>query len=225
MSTTTRLGMYKPVVSDLANPVTAITQQMQIIDAFVGIGIFTSSTRPVAPYTGYPIFETDTGLIKKWNGSTWVTAAQTVPTTALGEVAFVSSTSDGSSTSGNGTEVGPYLTATFYGEVGKGYLIRAYFNIGRNSATEVYAKSRLRIANGTSVAKTDTLLCDIPTVIDDKILGIPADFKIMTYYKPSTSGTYAVGLFLSRYSSSGIDTFFKGSSFNVLSVEDTGTAI
>lgn len=34
-------------------------------------GVCTSTTRPTAPYTGQLIFETDTFVLKYWNGSTW----------------------------------------------------------------------------------------------------------------------------------------------------------
>lgn len=34
-------------------------------------GVCTSTTRPTAPYQGQVIYETDTGLLRVWNGSTW----------------------------------------------------------------------------------------------------------------------------------------------------------
>jgi hypothetical protein len=36
-------------------------------------GVCTSTTRPSSPYDGQVIYETDTDLVKAWNGSTWVT--------------------------------------------------------------------------------------------------------------------------------------------------------
>jgi hypothetical protein len=38
-------------------------------------GVCTSSTRPSVPYEGQLIYETDTDLLKSWNGSSWVTMA------------------------------------------------------------------------------------------------------------------------------------------------------
>ena len=35
-------------------------------------GVCTSSTRPTVPYTGQLIYETDTGKVASWNGSSWV---------------------------------------------------------------------------------------------------------------------------------------------------------
>ena len=34
-------------------------------------GVCTSETRPTTPYTGQLIYETDTGLLRVWNGSAW----------------------------------------------------------------------------------------------------------------------------------------------------------
>ena len=35
-------------------------------------GVCTSSTRPTVPYTGQLVYETDTGKVASWNGSSWV---------------------------------------------------------------------------------------------------------------------------------------------------------
>jgi hypothetical protein len=40
-------------------------------------GVCTSSTRPAVPYEGQTIYETDTDLVRSWNGSSWVTIGPT----------------------------------------------------------------------------------------------------------------------------------------------------
>lgn len=44
-------------------------------------GVCTSSTRPTAPYTGMIIYETDTGYLRTWNGSSWDYLSQSQNTT------------------------------------------------------------------------------------------------------------------------------------------------
>lgn len=40
-------------------------------------GVCTSTTRPASPFEGQTIYETDTDLIRSWNGSSWVRMAPT----------------------------------------------------------------------------------------------------------------------------------------------------
>ena len=47
----------------------------------------TSSTHPANPWTGMPIYETDTGLNAYWNGSAWVYPPQLVAEVVLGSAA------------------------------------------------------------------------------------------------------------------------------------------
>lgn len=59
---TTRLGLYKSKSdgSELVSYTTDIGQNLDKLDAAVGFASCTSSTRPSSPYSGKPIFETDT---------------------------------------------------------------------------------------------------------------------------------------------------------------------
>jgi len=43
-------------------------------------GVCTSATRPATPYEGQMIYETDTDLVRVWNGSAWKNVAATAPT-------------------------------------------------------------------------------------------------------------------------------------------------
>lgn len=70
-------------------------------------GICTSTTRPVTPFTGMIIYETDTLLAKVWTGSAWVDypagKANTASPTFTGTVVLPSTTSIGTVSS---TEIG-----------------------------------------------------------------------------------------------------------------------
>ena len=64
MSTTTgRIGLYKPAAdgSENVNVVTDVNNNMDSLDAAIGLVPCTSSTRPAAPFVGQCIRETDTG--------------------------------------------------------------------------------------------------------------------------------------------------------------------
>ena len=71
-STLPRTGLIIPDYNDTAD-VTIVNNNFTKIDSQIGYSICTSSTRPSAPYTGQPIYETDTGLRRYWSGSAWIT--------------------------------------------------------------------------------------------------------------------------------------------------------
>jgi hypothetical protein len=65
----------------------------------------TSGTRPASPTTGQPIFETDTNLIRVWNGSTWYCTASPDYTDYSGSVTFYSNANSGTTISGASVSV------------------------------------------------------------------------------------------------------------------------
>lgn len=66
-STTTRLGLRKPAPSDAVDVTADLSNNMDALDAAVGIAVCTSTSRPSAPYPGQQIRETDTGLSWYWD--------------------------------------------------------------------------------------------------------------------------------------------------------------
>lgn len=60
-TTTTRLGLYKPDPSEFVNVTTDLNNNHDSIDSKIGALPCTSGTRPVSPYDGQFIRETDTG--------------------------------------------------------------------------------------------------------------------------------------------------------------------
>ena len=67
---TTKLGLIKPDFVDVVD-IADLNSNADDIDAAVGSTIVTSATRPVSPWAGQVIFETDTELSFVWDGSTW----------------------------------------------------------------------------------------------------------------------------------------------------------
>lgn len=69
-TSTTKLGLIKPDFVDVVD-ITDLNSNADDIDAAVGFTICTNATRPVSPFTGQSIFETDTGDSFIWDGSAW----------------------------------------------------------------------------------------------------------------------------------------------------------
>ena len=77
-------------------------------------GVCTSSTRPASPYEGQTIYETDTDLVKSYDGSNWVTIGPSAasPISALGFSDVSTSQSTSSTSYTDLTTAGPTVTAT-----------------------------------------------------------------------------------------------------------------
>lgn len=79
-------------------------------------GVCTSGTRPASPYEGQVIYETDTDLVKAWNGSSWLTIGPTtVPTAAVTAIDSASIDTNQTTTSTSYvdlTTAGPSVTLT-----------------------------------------------------------------------------------------------------------------
>lgn len=79
---TTRLSLYKPgggstglITPDETVDIDKINSNMDLIDAAIGFKVCTSASRPASPFTGQPIYETDTKQFRTWDGAAWVTDA------------------------------------------------------------------------------------------------------------------------------------------------------
>lgn len=92
---TTRLGLYKPgggssedYGADEVIDVDRHNDNFDKIDAAIGAPGYTSASRPSNPYDGQLIWETDTGLMRRWNDaeSEWETM-QTTPTGVVADFA------------------------------------------------------------------------------------------------------------------------------------------
>lgn len=75
----------------------------------------TSGARPSSPTTGQPIFETDTKLIRVWDGSTWYCPDSPEYTDYSGTVTFYSNATSGTTISSGSVSV----TAAAYQKVNK----------------------------------------------------------------------------------------------------------
>lgn len=65
----------------------------------------TSGTRPASPTTGQPIYETDTKVIRVWDGATWYCPASPDYTDYSGLVTFYSNVTSGTAIAGGSVSV------------------------------------------------------------------------------------------------------------------------
>lgn len=76
---TSKLALYKPGggstglnTPDETADIDKLNGNFDVIDSKIGVTVCTSSTRPASPFTGQPIYETNTKLSYVWSGSAWV---------------------------------------------------------------------------------------------------------------------------------------------------------
>jgi hypothetical protein len=79
-------------------------------------GVCTSTNRPASPFEGQVIYETDTDLVRAWNGSSWVTIGPTtVPAdaiTAINTSLVTTNQTTGSTSYTDLATTGPSVTLT-----------------------------------------------------------------------------------------------------------------
>lgn len=152
---TSRLGLTTPAGSDYTDAATAIAGNMQIIDDKFEAVVCTSSTRPASPFNGMLIWETDTKILRMWDGvSTWRYVLSSVK--PFGKMAYAWST--GPSSAVKNAETGPFLPLTFNTVAGRRYALRYSTNIDCTDGNHDFGfnKIRIRYAVGGSVSISDT---------------------------------------------------------------------
>jgi hypothetical protein len=96
-------------------------------------GVCTSSTRPASPFEGQTIYETDTDLVKSYNGTSWVTIGPTtVPTAAITAVGAANVATAQTTTSTSYTDLstsGPATTVT----TGTTAIVQVHFRYSNSS--------------------------------------------------------------------------------------------
>ena len=115
-------------------------------------GVCTSSTRPTAPYEGQQIYETDTDLLRIWNGSAWKNISAAAPSQgAILQVVHGSVSSQNASTSA--TYIDSNLTATITPQSSSSLILVTY---SQNLYTTASATGvGLRLVRTSTVLRTD----------------------------------------------------------------------
>ena len=133
------------------------------LDAGYGIGsikpgVCTSSTRPAAPFEGQTIYETDTDLVKSYNGTSWVTIGPTTSAVSAVDISRVNTSETTSSTTFVGLTTAQVITMTtgtkalviLAGNCTAAVNQEPYVTVAVSGATTIAAS----INNGASVAST-----------------------------------------------------------------------
>ena len=156
-------------------------------------GVCTSSTRPASPFEGQTIYETDTDLVKSWDGSSWITIG---PTTEVGKVLQVVSTTKTdtySNASSTFTDVtGLTVSITPSATLSKILVFATIMVVGESGVTAVY----MRLARGgTGIAVGGTAGSRVSSSSFSGA-GVMNSMSASTLDSPSTtsSTTYSVQL-------------------------------
>ena len=159
--TTAKIAANAVVEVDIAN--NAVTNskiannavtQTKLASDLSGVTICTSTTRPGSPFTGQSIYETNTALLRTWNGSSWITIGPTtvpaIPTLGLENV--LTNEATGSTSYVDLATVGPSVTVTTgtTALVIFGALTTDTGNAGNNAHMSV------AISGATTLAASDT---------------------------------------------------------------------
>lgn len=214
---TDRLGLRRPELSDVENVQTDIDTNFDIIDEAINGNIYTSSTRPINPFDGKLIYESDTKLLaiftdlKGWGyvgGSAF----------AHGKRAIVATDSNSANTTS--TEIGPFISASFTSELARRYWVELLCNVSVVGSS-ASPKVRVRWASGGTVTNTSTQLGSDMLGNVTNGTGSNQDYFKLYSFVPNISGTITVGLFLLG---TGTPVFFDGN-FNksqMLLIRDVG---
>lgn len=199
MSTfTSRLQLEKPNPSDtMSNGASVLTANYLKIDVVAGAPLFTSITRPAAPFSGQLIAESDTGDKRFWNGTKWAFLGNDVYQRELDSL-------DTSSISLTTTAEAIFRQATFDAVAGRRYRIdfATYGEVVPNNTGRFINK--IRWANGLFSSTADTLLYS--NVIQCNSVGVTGksvrDFCELNY--TGISGPISIGWYMESIDGFGI---------------------
>lgn len=215
--------MFDP---EVVNVTTALSNQMQTIDDRMDAILCTPGTRPGSPFTGQitvesAVFGAPPFEVRRWSGSTWelIVAASGGSSDVGGRVAYVTSNT-ASSNSSSGTEVGPYLSATFTAQAGHTYLLEFSAPFTTDTASFAGAIGKFRVASGGSVSTGSTYI-DSEYFLQDFFNTLPLTITFTATWLASTTEQVTVGVFHEAFS--GItNARFTANGHSYLAIEDGG---
>jgi hypothetical protein len=173
-------------------------------------GVCTSTTRPASPYEGQTIYETDTDLVKSYDGSNWNTIGPTTQAITAASAATVATSQTTTSTSYTDlTTAGPSLTLT----TGTTAIVQVHFRYSNssgnaNNETGVGHMS-FAVSGATTISAADATCAQGPQIHSSHVQtrsgvfyvsGLTAGSNVFTAkYRVSGSGTVGTGTFSERH--------------------------
>lgn len=215
--------MFDP---EIVNVTTALSNQMQTIDDNMDAILCTPGTRPGSPYTGQitvesAVFGAPPFEIRRWSGSTWevIVAASGGSSDVGGRVAYV--TSDvASSNSSTGTEVGPYLSATFTAIAGHTYLLEFSGPFTTSTSSFAGAIGKFRVASGGTV-NTGSTYIDSEYFLQDFFNTLPLTITFTATWTAGATEQVTVGFFHEAFAGTSTARF-TANGHSYLAIEDGG---
>jgi hypothetical protein len=175
-------------------------------------GVCTSTTRPVVPYEGQHIYETDTDLVYLWSGSAWVETVSALTKAPRGVMAL---TTTSTSTANFTTEI-VTITGLSFTAVANRYYKVTYFEpvpSSVNATGNLRVRIRLTNISGTVMSEAYT---NLPSS------GVSTIMTNVVWVGTLTAGTTNfVGTMTSGTGTAGTDR--TASRLAVLLVEDIGS--
>jgi len=152
-------------------------------------GVCTSTTRPTAPYEGQQIYETDTDLVRVWNGSVWRNIAATTPTNGSVLQTVYFDVAANATFAGTFVTTGITATITPFSASSKILITGATKNISHAAARD-WAELRI-YKNGASIYMIDGYIGDQSTTATAMSMGgIP--FNYLDSPATTSSTVYAI---------------------------------
>lgn len=217
--TTTRLGLYEPVNTDVPDVDKDLSEPLAKVDDIAFVTVCTTATSPTTNrYTGRLIFRTDTQLLMRWNGTSWeVAAAENRPRGRMG-FDFGSETS---ATCAAGAEIGPIRSVTFNTLNNRTYLANFGCSLDHGTGNDASAALRVRWSPGSSVSVSGTLLGTHGADVNDNTTNLSVTQSGFFSYASTKAQQITMGLFVTRPATGDAKTV-RAVSYQWLGIEDVG---
>jgi hypothetical protein len=220
MANTTKLGLYLPVGSDLADVETSLRTQLQSIDDKIPVHVCTQATLPVTNlWIGKLVWLTDLNELWFYSSTGWKFILSR--SSAWGRKAFSVNNAVGPTVSRN-EEKGPYLSCTFNQIQGRLYRIGYSVETDSPNSTDFGNQIRIRYKYDSSVSVSDSLLYSMWA--DQNKNGSTSSVGHSSTFTYTAGQTRQVtfGLFLYRNDQGSEQVFLGGGNYNSLFAEDVG---
>lgn len=223
-SSSSRLGLKRPLTTDTFST-SDIYDNWTTVDGYPGLYLCTSSTRPStwgAAHTGMQIYETDTALTWRWDGSAFVRSA---PSGLLGTAELSSDFATSSTSAVTALSCTVTVPATSSSSTAKRIRVSAnFYRVDNGTSTTLGAAEVSIYRDGTPTLLSVMAVQGRPNTASSS-LDWGSGGSIVAYDAPSTSGgSITYSLRVNSLAAVGGTTTLRASSTTkaVIAVEEVG---